>query len=153
MRELWDQADSKLSEAVCTQFLLLFSGLRIQLVSMRMWIWSLASFSGLRMQCCCKLQHSRCSSDLALLWLWCRPAAAALIQPLAQELPYATGAALVKKKKNVICTHWMWEMPIFLFCCLLLCPSCLIADEWRSVSINSSFFACTHCWKFLYVVK
>ena len=32
--------------------------------------------------------------DLALLWLWCRPAAAALIQPLAWELPYAMGVAL-----------------------------------------------------------
>ena len=27
--------------------------------------------------------------DPALLWLWCRPAAAVLIQPLAWELPYA----------------------------------------------------------------
>ena len=27
--------------------------------------------------------------DLALLWLWCRPAAAALIQLLAWELPHA----------------------------------------------------------------
>ena len=31
--------------------------------------------------------------DLALLWLWCRPAAAAPIQPLAWEPPYAAGAA------------------------------------------------------------
>ena len=28
----------------------------------------------------------RCGSDLELIWLWCRLAAAALIQPLAQEL-------------------------------------------------------------------
>ena len=34
----------------------------------------------------------RCSLDDALLWLW--PAAAALIQPLAWELPYVTGAGL-----------------------------------------------------------
>ena len=26
--------------------------------------------------------------DLALLWLWCRPAAAAPIQPIAWEPPY-----------------------------------------------------------------
>ena len=41
--------------------------------------------------------------DLALLWLWCRPAATALIQPLAWEPPYAVGVALKrlkKKKKN-----------------------------------------------------
>ena len=35
--------------------------------------------------------------DLVLLWLWCRPAAAALIPPLAQELPYAAGVTLKKK--------------------------------------------------------
>ena len=37
--------------------------------------------------------------DLALLWLWCRPAAAALIHPLAQELPYAMGVTIKRKKK------------------------------------------------------
>ena len=36
--------------------------------------------------------------DLALLWLWCRPAAVALIRPLAWEPPYATGASLKNKK-------------------------------------------------------
>ena len=40
----------------------------------------------------------RCSSDLALLWLWCRPVAVAPIRPLAWELPYAAGAALQKKE-------------------------------------------------------
>ena len=40
----------------------------------------------------------RCGSDPALLWLWCRLAAAAPIQPLAWEPPYATGAALKKQK-------------------------------------------------------
>ena len=41
----------------------------------------------------------RCGLDLALLWLWCRLAVAALIQPLAWELAYVTGVAL-KKQKN-----------------------------------------------------
>ena len=36
--------------------------------------------------------------DPALVWLWCRPAAAAPIQPLARELSYAAGIAL---KKNI----------------------------------------------------
>ena len=36
--------------------------------------------------------------DPSILWLWCRPAAAAPIQPLAWEYPYTTGAAL--KSKN-----------------------------------------------------
>ena len=42
----------------------------------------------------------RCSSDLVLLWLWCRPAAVAPIRPLAWEPPYAMGAALEKTKKK-----------------------------------------------------
>ena len=33
---------------------------------------------------------------LLRLWLWCRPAAIALIQPLAWELLYTAGAALKK---------------------------------------------------------
>ena len=40
--------------------------------------------------------------DLALLWLWCRPAAAARIHPPAWELPYATGATLKRQKKRSI---------------------------------------------------
>ena len=36
---------------------------------------------------------------LALLWLWCRPAAVAPIGPLAWELPYAEGVALKSKNK------------------------------------------------------
>ena len=35
-----------------------------------------------------------------LLWLWHRPAAGALIQPLAQELLYATGTALKQTKER-----------------------------------------------------
>ena len=35
------------------------------------------------------------------LWLWCRPAAAGLIQPLALKLPYAAGMAIKRKKKLV----------------------------------------------------
>ena len=42
----------------------------------------------------------RGGSDPALLWVWRRPAAAALIQPLAWELPCAKGVALKKKKRE-----------------------------------------------------
>ena len=45
----------------------------------------------------CSVGH-RCGSDLA--WLWCSPAATALIHLLAQEPPYAMGAAL-KDTKNL----------------------------------------------------
>ena len=49
----------------------------------------------------CDVGH-RYGLDLALLWLWHRLAARALIRALAWEPPYATGAALekAKKKKN-----------------------------------------------------
>ena len=39
--------------------------------------------------------------DPALPWLWCGPAAAAPILPLAWEFPNATGAALKRKIKNL----------------------------------------------------
>ena len=47
----------------------------------------------------CDISHRGCS-DLVLLWLWCRPAAVALIEPLAWEFPYASGTALKRKKKK-----------------------------------------------------
>ena len=65
---------------------------QIGLVSMRIQVRSLASVScgiGLRL-----------SSDLVLMWLWCRLAAAALIRPLACELLYAVSAALKSKRKE-----------------------------------------------------
>ena len=40
----------------------------------------------------CGVGH-RCGSELMLLWLWCRLTVAALILPLAWELPYAMGTA------------------------------------------------------------
>ena len=43
----------------------------------------------------------RCGSDLALLWLWCRPAAVAPSRLLAWEPPYATGVALKKKREEM----------------------------------------------------
>ena len=42
----------------------------------------------------------RHGSDPKLLWLWCRPAAVAPMQPLAWEPPYGTGAALKRQKKE-----------------------------------------------------
>ena len=46
----------------------------------------------------CGVDH-RCGLDPVLLWLWCRLMAAALIPPLAWELPYAVGVALKRPKK------------------------------------------------------
>ena len=42
----------------------------------------------------------RRGSDPAMLWLWCRPAATALIGLLAWEPPYAAGVALKRQKKQ-----------------------------------------------------
>ena len=81
-----------------------------RLVSVRMQVQSSASLTGLRSRHCpkpwCKLWHiaRRCGLDLVFLWLWCRLAAAAPIQPLAWELPYAEGVAL-KRKKKAGCKH------------------------------------------------
>ena len=69
---------------------------------MRMQDQSLASLSGLRISGIvlnCGLGHRR-GLDLALLWLWCRLAAVALIRPLAWEPPYAAGAALKSRRKE-----------------------------------------------------
>ena len=74
---------------------------RIRLVSVRTQVQSLLSFSGLR------IQHSmsygvgpRCSWDLALLWLWRRPAATAPIRFLTWEPPNAKGEAQKTKKRK-----------------------------------------------------
>ena len=44
--------------------------------------------------------------DLALQWLWYRPAATAPIRPLAWERPYAANAAL-KSKQNKTKNTWI----------------------------------------------
>ena len=65
----------------------------------------------------------RHGSDPALLWLWCRLAAAALIRPLAWEPPDAPGAALKSKNNSnnnnntsqliLVSEHWSVEDSIF----------------------------------------
>ena len=47
----------------------------------------------------CGVSHGP-GSELAFLWLWYGPAAAALIQPLGWEPPYAVDVALKRKKKK-----------------------------------------------------
>ena len=72
---------------------------QIRLGTVRLWVRSLASISGLRSWCCYELRSShRCGSDLMLL------AAIVLIGPQAGESPYALGAAL-KKQTNKQKTH------------------------------------------------
>ena len=51
----------------------------------------------------CGVGRRRCS-DLALLWLWHRSGATALIRPLAWEPPYVTDAAPKRQKNKKIKT-------------------------------------------------
>ena len=60
----------------------------------------------------CSIGHRH---DSDTMWLWFRPAAVALIQPLAWKPPYATGAALKKKKTEE----------------QLFCPNKKTVPEWR----------------------
>ena len=59
---------------------------------------SVGGGSGVAMSCECGAGR-RHGLD-PLVWLWHRLAAVALIQPLAWEPPYATGATLKNKQKN-----------------------------------------------------
>ena len=52
--------------------------------------------------------------DPTFLWLWCRPAATAPIQPLAWEPPCAAGAALQKRQKKGCATHITDKELVFL---------------------------------------
>ena len=66
--------------------------------------------------------------DLVLLWLQCRPAATAAIQPLAWEPPHAWGVALKKqktekkkkKKKRIVFRMWY----------VVLVPSLCVGEGW-----------------------
>ena len=53
--------------------------------------------SGIALSCGVGHRHS---SDLVWLWLCCRSAAIALIQPLDWEFPHALDAALKRQKKK-----------------------------------------------------
>ena len=72
---------------------------QIRLLSMRMWVRSLASLSGLGsgVAMSCGVGH-RCSLVPVLLWLQCRLAAIAPIQPLAWELQKKEG-----RKEEIHC--------------------------------------------------
>ena len=75
---------------------------------MRLRAQSLALLSGLRIRCCRELMCRSLTQDLALLWLWGRPVAAALIRALAWEPPCAAGAALERQKKKMVVLFKLW---------------------------------------------
>ena len=78
----------------------------------------------------------RCSSNLALLWLWCRPPAAAPIQPLPWELHMPTGAALKGQKQKTLKTKKPWSHHHPLPCRITSSPSESIRLVTSSVSIS-----------------
>ena len=100
---------------------------------MRMWDQSLASLSGsgssTAMSCGIGHRHSK---DLVLLWLQCKPAVAALIQSLAQELPYAIDRALKSKNKKIPNYHY------------IITPTKLRVSHERLVICNLSLLASTY---------
>ena len=118
------------------KFSLWLSGLRKpDRGSMRIQVRSLASLSGLRIGIAtrCGIGH-RCDSDLALPWLWLWPATAAPVQPLALELPYATGAA-IKKKYPVQETYI--NQPILILCGICICKFAYLLKFTGNLQINT----------------
>ena len=87
----------------------------------------------------------RRGSDLALLWLWCRPVAAALIRPLAWEPPYATRVALEKAKTH---THKKKILQRNKFCCQI-CWSTITSQvkwTWRKSQTGPVFWTREERW-------
>ena len=68
------------------------------------------------MSCCVGRRHV---SDLALLWLWRRLAAIALICPPAWKPPYAMGAALKQPKKK--------KKKVTIYIYVYICIICIIS--------------------------
>ena len=83
------------------EFPLGLSGLRTRLASMRMWVPSLASLSGLRISVApsCGIGH-RGSLDFCVAVAAVGAPAADLVRRLAWERPYAAGVTLRRKKKQ-----------------------------------------------------
>ena len=93
---LWPEARAQWNQNQLLGVLVVVQWIQIWLGTMRFRVWSLASLSGLRIY---ELWSCRRGLDLALLWLWCRPAAIAPIGPLAWEC-LECGLKNQKKKKK-----------------------------------------------------
>ena len=83
----------------------------------------------------------RWGSDSALLWLWCRLAAAALIPPLAWEPPYGVGVAL--KKKSIDLAVYSLEIQRDNGNCFCYWN----AVTWNCLLINCSKYALNSCFE------
>ena len=72
---------------------------QIQLGRFSPWPCSVGQGSGTAESCGVGGRHG---ADPVLLWLWHRPAAVALIRPLAWEPPHPVSVALKKSKKKEV---------------------------------------------------
>ena len=95
----------------------------------------------------------QCASNPALLWLWGRPASAALNWLF--ELPYATGVALKRKKKIHVDSrclknaYWIYERPLRLRPIILVppCPHSMWAQHGLKNHIfTPGCFSCVGLW-------
>ena len=93
------------------------------------WPRSVGQGSGVVMSCVVGCRHG---SDPVLLWLWCRPAATALIGPVAWEPPYAAGTALKRQKDKTTTEKQNPNLekaegrPKLLIAALPLCTRCFV---------------------------
>ena len=109
---------------IAEEFLLGSGGLRTQLGPIRMWVWSLASLNGLRIWCCYEL--------------WYRPAAVALLWPLAWEPPYATWTKTTTTTTTKVSpNHFIW---------LNLIEGSQVQDSISSYA-SSGVHTSTHYWQ------
>ena len=94
----------------------------------------------------------RCGLDKALIRLWYRPAAAALTQPLAWELPYAMGTALKRQtnkqqqkktqnhlwKENMMCL--VFHSQLFSYMCIIFKMEQMGGQKVEKLTIDCSPF-------------
>ena len=85
-------------------------GLWTHMVTMRVWVWSQWVQDPVLPWAVVGFRHGLYST---LLWLWCRLAAAPLIQPIAWELPYTTSVTLERKKKKKKPLHDLMSLCFF----------------------------------------
>ena len=89
----------------------------------------------------------RRGSDLALLWLWCRLAAAAPIKPLAWELPYAVGVALKEKKIHELFLRKGSESSHQIFIQYVVVATGAVQDSGQSPRLRKELnFLAPKCW-------
>ena len=78
----------------------------------------------------------RHASDPVLLWLWRRPAASALIGPLAWEPPYAASAALKRQKKTT-----KKNIYIYIHMCIVIVT---LLEDFKNKTLKVPLPLCNH---------